>query len=175
MTWGLFILLLVIFIAFTVLLFLQIPYFDNFFETYFLIIIIVIFIVLLFTIDFNNPLSTTIYIRTANNQNPLIYSVPFNDNSNYSNLINVTFLGTYNEATTPINNNPAADTKVFNYDTLDAPVTLLEDKIKFTKLPNQQIQIDIAPNSDISINGFLTMSLICTGSQSIDGSFTQIA
>lgn len=175
MDWGLFVLIVILFICFTVLLYLQIPNFDYFIENYFLIVLIILFIILIFTIDFNNPITTTVYIRTAKNQSPLVYSVPYNGDTNFSNLISASFVGTYSIDTTPVNNTPANDTKVFNFDLFDT-VTLLGGKITITKdvTTPYQLQVAIDPNSEIPIDGFLTMSLVCTGSQSISGSFQQI-
>jgi hypothetical protein len=138
---------------------------------------VILFIILLFTIDFDNPVSTSIYIRTANVQSPLIYEVPYNADAAYSNLISVAFAGTY--GANP-NTAPASDTVIFNYDDIGStPVTLLGTpaKITITKLPNWQLQVDIDPTADTAstVDGFLTMNLLCTGSQSINNKFKLIS
>jgi hypothetical protein len=175
MTWGLAILLIVIFIALTALVFIQFDTTPFFVETYFIIVIIALFVILLFTIDFDNPISTTVYIRTAKDQSPLIYDVPYNADTGYSNLMSAAFAGNYSGATTPVNTTPASDTVVFNYDTFTT-ASLLGGKILLTKLPGYQLQVDIKPTegADHEIDGFLTLNLLCTGSQSINNKFNLV-
>lgn len=175
MDWGLFVLILIIFICFTVLLYLQMPNFGYFVENYFIIVIIILFIILIFTIELNNPITTTIYINTSNTQSPLVYQVPYNSDSDYSNLMSASFAGTYSAGTDPVNTTPASDTLIFNYDTFTT-TTLLGGKIALAKLPNYQISVTIDPNAgtDYKMDGFLTLSLLCTSSQSISGGFKQV-
>jgi hypothetical protein len=175
MTWGLFILLLVIFIALTVLIFIQFNTTPYFAESYFLVVVLVLFVILIFTIDFDNPLSTTLYIDTEKKQLPIIYQVPYNADSAYTNLFSASFAGTWSGATTPVNTTPASDTVIFDYDTF-TEATLLDGKIKITKVADWQLSIEIDPtlNTSHKIDGFLTLNLLCTGSQSINGKFNQI-
>ncbi len=175
MTWGLAILLIVIFIALTALIFIQFDTTPFFVETYFIVVIIVLFIILLFTIDFDNPISTTVYIRTSKDQSPLIYEVPYNADTGYSNLMSASFAGNYSNGTTPVNETPADNTVIFNYDTFTT-ASLLGGKIILTKLSGYRLQIDIEPNVDIfhEIDGFLTLNLLCTGSQSINNKFNLV-
>lgn len=175
MTWGLAILLIVIFICFTALIFIQFKTTPFFVEAYFIVVVIVLFVILLFTINFDNPISTTVYIRTAKKQNPLIYEVPYNADSGYSNLMSASFAGNYNGLTTPVNGAPADDTVVFNYDDFTT-ATLLDGKIILTKLSNWRIQVDIDPTvgGDDTVNGFLTLNLLCTGSQNINNKFNLV-
>ena len=174
MSWGLFILILIIFVAFTALLFLQIPNFGaNYAEVYFIVLVIILFIILLFAIDFSNPISATITIQnTAKKQNPIIYDIPYNADASYSNIFSASFAGTWSTDTDPTNKDASKDIVIFNYDTLTAPVQVLgtTNKIVITKLPNYQIQIDIDPTVDTAhnIDGFLTISLLCTSAQSIN-------
>jgi hypothetical protein len=180
MSWGLVLLLIIVFICLTALIFLNISSSSGFVEVYFIVAIVILFIILLFTIDFDNPVSTSIYIRTANVQNSLIYEVPYNADAAYSNLISVAFAGTY--GANP-NTTPASDTVIFNYDDIGStPVYLLPTgagpgKITITKLPNWQLQVDIDPTVTPAdtVNGFLTMNLLCTGSQSINNKFKLIS
>lgn len=178
MSWGLAILLIVLFICFTALVFLQFPATPYLVETYFIVVVLVLFIILLFTVDFDNPVSTTIYIRTANAQNPLVYEVPYNSDDSYSNLISASFAGNWDAATTPVNNTPAADTVIFNYDSLavNDTVSLLSGKIIITKLADWQLSVTVDPtvSTASNINGFLTLNLLCTGSQSINNKFKLI-
>ena len=172
MTWGLAILLIVIFICFTALVFIQFRATPYFIEGYFIFVIIAIFIILLFTINFDNPVSTTVYIHTAKVQSPLIYDVPYNADSGYSNLMSASFAGNYSVATTPVNQTPASDTVIFNYDEFTS-TTLLGGKITLTRLSGRRLQVDIDPTvgGDDTVDGFLTLNLLCTGSQTIHSQF----
>lgn len=168
MSWGLFVLILVLFIAFSVLLYLQIDNFSYFMESYFIIVIVVIFIILIFTLDFDNPITQTVYIQGPTVNKSLTFQVPYNADTGYSNLINATFSGVW-AGHTPTNDQ--VNTVTFNYDTFTT-TTLLGGVITFTKLPNYQMQVDI--NSSETTDGFLTMTLLCTGSQDIESSFKQL-
>jgi hypothetical protein len=176
MSWGLFILILVIFIAFTFLVFIQFNTTPYFAETYFIVVILALFIILLFTIDFDNPVSTTLYINTEKDQSPIIYTVPYNSDSEYSNLMSASFAGTYSSATDPTNSDPASNTVVFNYNTIESAVNLLNGKIVIEKVAGNQLSITIKPTEGTAhkMDGFLTLNLLCTGSQSINGKFEQI-
>ncbi len=178
MSWGLFVLLLIIFICVSVLLFLTLQGFEMFYEVYFIIVIIGLFIILIFAIDFNNPITTTIYIQNKTQPSTLIYSVPYNDDGNYANLMTMTYSGVWTPTMDPVNTDSYKDTVTFNYDTLatDASIASMGGKIKATKLSNYRIQIDIDPTvgGASTLNGFLTLSLLCTGSQAINGKFEQI-
>ena len=178
MSWGLLILLIVIFVCFTLLLFIQIPDFGFFIETYFIIILIVLFLILIFTIDFDNPITTTVYInKTAESaKNTLIYDVPYNADDGYSNLMEASFSGLWSGPDDSVNGTPAFDKVIFNYDTFTT-TGILGGKITFTKLPNYQLQVDIDPAVGDAhfINGYLTMFLLCTGSQSINNKFELVS
>ena len=178
MSWGLFVLLLIIFICVSVLLFLTLQGFEMFYEVYFIIVIIGLFIILIFAIDFNNPVTTTIYIQNKTQPSTLIYSVPYNDDGNYANLMTMTYSGVWSPAMDPVNTESYKDTVTFNYDTLatDASIVSMGGKIKATKLSNYRIQIDIDPTvgGASTLNGFLTLNLLCTGSQVINGKFEQL-
>ena len=173
MSWGLFVLILVLFIAFSVLLYLQIDNFSYFMESYFIIVIVVIFIILIFTLDFDNPITQTVYIQGPTVNKSLTFQVPYNADTGYSNLINATFSGVWKN-NTPTNNQ--VNTVTFNYgavaDNASLGYLLGSDVITFTKLPNYQMRVDINAANDI--DGFLTMTLLCTGSQDIESSFKQL-
>jgi hypothetical protein len=177
MGWPLAILLLIIFICFSVILFLQFPNFTQYIEIYFLVVILILFIILIFAIDFNNPISYTINFTRAVTEQTKILDVPYNEDSTYSNLMSATFTGTYSTATTPVNGDAAGPetTKVFNYDTLETQISMLGGKILIDKLPNNQIKLTIRPGTDEPINGFFNLSLLCTSSQDIDGSFSEVS
>lgn len=180
MGWPLAILLLIIFICFSVILFLQFPNFTQYIEIYFLVVILILFIILIFAIDFNNPISYTINFTRATTKQTKILDVPYNEDSTYSNLMSATFAGTYSDATTPVNADPAGPetNKVFNYDTLETQISMLNGKILIEKLPNNQIKLIIDPQAgadDKPINGFFNLSLLCTSSQDIDGSFSEVS
>jgi hypothetical protein len=171
MSWGLVVLLIFVFICLSALVFLNFSYTASFVEFYFIAVVVVLFIILLFTINFDNPVSTSIYLETLNTQGPFIYDVPYNADTTYNNLMSAAFAGTW--GANP-NTNPAGDTVIFDYDTLTT-ATLLDGKIIITKLPNYQLQVDIDPDAGVGgnvlINGFLTLNLLCTGSQSINNKF----
>jgi hypothetical protein len=175
MSWGLIVLLVILFICFSVLLFLTIPEFGTFFEVYFIIVIIALFIILIFAIDFDNPITTTIRIaNTFTGVKTLTYSVPYQDDTGIPNLMTMTYSGVTNN--NPVNGASYSDTVTFNYDEITAPVqiTTLGAKVQVTKLPNYQLQVVINPTvTDPShrLNGYLTLSLLCTGDQTIDGKF----
>jgi len=176
MSWGLFVLLLIIFICVSVLLFLTLQGFELFYEVYFIIVIVGLFIILIFAIDFNNPITTTIYIQNKTQPSTLIYSVPYNDDGNYANIMTMTYSGVWT-GNDPVNSAGYTDTVTFNYDTFtDATIASMGGKIKVTKLSNYRIQVDIDPTvgGASTLNGFLTLSLLCTGSQAINGKFEQI-
>ena len=178
MTWGLFVLLLIIFICVSVLLFLTLKDFEYFYEAYFIIVVIALFIILIFAIDFNNPITTTIYIQNKTQPSTIIYSVPYNDDGNYANLMTMTYSGVWSgSGMDPVNQDAFKDTVTFNYDTFtDATIASMNGKIKVAKLSNYRIQVDIDPTvgSASTLNGCLTLSLLCTGSQSINGKFEQL-
>jgi hypothetical protein len=86
----------------------------------------------------------------------------------------MTYSGVTNNAA--INGASYSDTVTFNYDEITTPVqiTTLGAKVQVTKLPNYQLQVVINPTvTDPShrLNGYLTLSLLCTGDQTIDGKF----
>jgi hypothetical protein len=172
MTWGLAILLVILFICLSVLFFLLMPNSMEYIETYFIIVIIILFIILIFAIDFDNPITTTVYCAKTETNKTLVYDVPYNDDTGYSNLMTLTFAGVYN-GKSPVNDTNYLDTTTFNYDTF-TDASILGGAIKVTKLPNYQIQLDITPGTSGPIDGFITMSLLCTGSQNINGKFQQV-
>lgn len=177
MTWGLFVLLLIIFICVSVLLFLTLKDFEYFYEGYFILVVIALFIILIFAIDFDNPITTTVYIQNKTQPSTLIYSVPYNDDGNYANLMTMTYSGVWAPTMDPVNSESYKDTVTFNYDTFtDATIASMGGKIKVTKLSNYRIQVDIDPTvgGASTLNGFLTLNLLCTGSQGINGKFEQL-
>lgn len=180
MDWPLAILLLIIFICFSVILFLQFPNFTQYIEVYFLVVILILFVILIFAIDFNNPISYTINFTKAVTEQTKILDVPYNQDTAYSNLMAATFAGNYSTGTTPVNQDPEGTetNKVFNYDDLTTQISMLGGKILIDKLPNRQIKLTIRPGagSDATpINGFFNLSLLCTSSQDIDGSFNEVS
>jgi hypothetical protein len=177
MSWGLFVLLLIIFICVSVLLFLTLKDFEYFYEAYFIIVVIALFIILIFAIDFNNPITTTVYIQNKTQPSTIIYSVPYNDDGNYANIMTMTYNGVWSPTMDPVNQDSYKDTVTFNYDTFtDATIVSMSGKIKATKLSNYRIQVDVDPTvgGASTLNGFLTLNLLCTGSQSINGKFEQL-
>jgi len=177
MTWGLFTLLLILFICFSVLVYINFKDSNGFFETYFLIVIITLFVILLFTIDFSIANSITYTFKNRTTATSFVLDVPYNDDTSYSNIMSVSFAGTWNIPTTPVNNSPSNDSKIFNYDSITAPVSLLDGKIVLTKLPNWQLRVDVDPNvggNVAPINGYFNLTLLCNSSQDINGKFQEV-
>lgn len=177
MSWGLFILLLIIFIALSVLVFFQFSHYEGFFEIYFLVVIIALFVILLFTVNFNNPVSITYTFKNRTTDTSFVLSVPYNEDTSYSNIMSVTFAGLWNSTEPKINTTPASDARVFNYDLLavNESVSLLDGKLVLTKLANWQLNVDVKPTvgTDAPINGYMNISLLCNSSQDINGSFEE--
>jgi hypothetical protein len=175
MTWGLGILLLIVFISFSVVLFLVYPELSKYFELYFIGVIIILFIILIFAIDFDNPISTTIYLERLAADRTLTFEVPYNDNTQFSNLMSVSFTGVYSPDNSPVNSTAYTNNVVFNYDEIDENgATILNGQIKVTRLPDYELKLEIIPSEGVVLDGFLTMSLLCTGSQNINGKFKRL-
>lgn len=188
MTWGLFVLILVLAIAFIVLCYLNIENFSYFMENYFIFILLIIFVILLFVVDFNNQIQITTYVKVKNDfsATPLIYQVPYHSDSDITNTVNVAFAGTC-EA---LGGTPAlqsvTNTQInFNIDDLavGGSVTLYANNLGvtplfvITKTNNYTLSVTNTAqsvNGGKMLDGYLTLTLLCTGSQSIESYFKRL-
>ena len=177
MTWGLFVLICVFVIAFIILCYLNFDNFSYFMETYFIFILLIAFIIILFVIDFNNQIQITTYVNvTKEFSSPLSYQTAFHSDNDITDIINVSFVGLYG-ITGGTATETATNTSVnFNMDTLAAPVTLYANNggvtplFIITKTGPNNLTVNTAPNN-IPIDGYITLTLLCTGNQSIESSF----
>jgi hypothetical protein len=185
MTWGLFVLILVFVIAFIVLCYLNVDGFGYFMENYFIFILLIVFIILLFVIDFNNQIQITTYVKVKNAfTTPLLYEVPTQDDTNITNIINVAFTGLYGDSGDVANLSATNTTIDINYDTIavDTPVPLWANNIEngdklfvIRKLASGNLEINTPTGVDFhSVDGYLTLTLLCTGSQTINNSFKRV-
>ena len=153
-------------------------------ENYFIFILLIVFIVLLFVIDFNNQIQITTYVKTKNPfVTPLIYQVPTQNDTGITNIVNIAFTGLYGDEGTVANDSTTNTTIDINYDTIavDSPVTLYANNdestelLVITKLISGALQVTTpsSPNSH-SLDGYLTLTLLCTGSQTINSSFKRL-
>jgi len=184
MTWGLFVLILVLVIALIVLCYLNLSGFSYFMENYFIFILLIVFIVLLFVIDFNNQIQITTYVKVKNAFNsPLVYQVPTQDDTSITNIVNISFTGLYGDSG-DVANNSATNTSIdINYDTIavDTPVDLYANNDNTTKLfiirklSSGALEVNTPTGGDFhSVDGYLTLTLLCTGSQNINSSFKRL-
>jgi hypothetical protein len=185
MTWGLFVLILVLVIALIVLCYLNVDGFSYFMENYFIFILLIVFIILLFVIDFNNQIQITTYVKTKNPfTTPLIYQVPTQEDNSITNIINISFTGLYGDEGTVANNSTTNTSIDINYDTIAVGTEKylwannVDDDIKLfiiTKLESGALQVTTPPTGESkSVDGYLTLTLLCTGSQTINSSFKRL-
>jgi hypothetical protein len=181
MSWGLFVLIVVFVIAFIVLCYLNFDNFGYFMETYFIFILLIAFIVILFVIDFNNQIQITTYVNvTKEFTSPLLYQTAFHSDNDITDIINVSFTGLYG-TTGGAATETATNTSVnFNMDTLAAPVTLYANNDNtgtplfiITKTGSNSLSVNTAGNN-IPVDGYLTLTLLCTGNQSIESTFKRL-
>jgi hypothetical protein len=148
-------------------------------ETYFIFILLIAFIIILFFVDFNNQVQMTTYVNiTKNFTSPLIYQTAFHTDNDITDIINISFTGlfgtTYESATnTSVN---------INLDTMSGPVTLYANNdsapgnelFTITKTGPNVLTVNTISTNDIPIDGYLTLTLLCQGNQSIESSFKRL-
>jgi hypothetical protein len=184
MTWGLFVLICVFVIAFIILCYLNFDNFGYFMETYFIFILLIAFIIILFVIDFNNQIQITTYVNvTKEFSTPLAYQTAFHSDNDITDIINVSFVGLYGTSGSTATETATNTSVNFNMDTLAAPVTLYanNDTDPMTQVPlfiitktgSNNLTVNTATNN-IPIDGYITLTLLCTGNQSIESSFKRI-
>jgi hypothetical protein len=189
MTWGEFVLILIIAFAVILLCYLNFTNFGYFMENYFIFILLIIFIVLLFVIDFNNTVQITTYIKVRNVFNtPLEYQVPYHNDTDISDIVNITFTGTCEALGATQEDRSVTNTQVnINMKTLaenvDVPVYANNDTtgtilFNIRKIAEHSLRVtNTSASVDTSgklLDGYLTLSLLCTGNQSINSGFKRL-
>jgi len=191
MTWGLFVLILVLVIALIILCYLNFTNFSYFMENYFIFILLIVFIILLFVIDFNNQIQISTYVKVRNVfTTPLQYQVPYHSDTDISNIVNVAFTGTCEALGVNAQSRSVTNTQIdFNINDLaigdtvflyanndsSSPTNKLFD---ITKTGEYVLTItntaDSVDTSGKLLDGYLTLTLLCTGSQTIESSFKRL-
>jgi hypothetical protein len=184
MTWGLFVLILVLVLAAIILAYLNMDGFKYFMENYFIFILLIVFIVLLFVIDFNNQIQITTYVKVKNPfTTPLVYQVPTQDDTDITNIVNIAFTGLYGDSGAVANSSATNTVIDINYDTIaeNTPVTLYANNdgstelFTITKLSSGNLEVNTPSGGDFhSLDGYLTLTLLCSGSQTINSSFKRV-
>jgi hypothetical protein len=190
MTWGEFVLILIIIFAVILLCYLNFSNFSYFMENYFIFILLIVFIILLFVVDFNNTVQITTYVKVTNVFNaPLEYQVPYHNDTDISDIVNITFTGTCEALGATQEDRSVTNTQVnINMKTLaegvDIPVyannittagTILFNVRKIgehsLRVTNTAASVDT--NGKL-LDGYLALSLLCTGNQSINSGFKRL-
>lgn len=189
MTWGEFALILIIVFAVILLCYLNFTNFSYFMENYFIFILLIVFIVLLFVVDFNNTVQITTYVKVTNVFNtPLEYQVPYHNDTDISDIVNITFTGTCEALGATSEDRSVTNTQVnINMKTLaegvDVPIYANNDTtgtilFNVRKIAEHSLRVtNTAASVDTSgklLDGYLTLSLLCTGNQSINSGFKRL-
>jgi hypothetical protein len=181
MSWGLFVLIVVFVIAFIVLCYLNFDNFGYFMETYFIFILLIAFIVILFVVDFNNQIQITTYVNVSKEfTSPLLYQTAYQSDNDITDIINVSFTGLYGTTGGTATETATNTSLNFNMDTVSGPLTLYANNVigdvalfVITKTGSNGLSITSAGNN-IPIDGYLTLTLLCTGNQSIESTFKRL-
>jgi hypothetical protein len=189
MTWGGFVLILIIAFAVILLCYLNFHNFSYFMENYFIFILLAVFIVLLFVVDFNNAVQITTYVKVTNVfTTPLEYQVPYHSDTDISDIVNISFIGTCETLGATQADRSVTNTQVnINMKTLaegvDVPIYANNDStgtilFNVRKIGEHSLRVtNTAASVDTSgklLDGYLTLSLLCTGNQNIDSSFKRL-
>jgi hypothetical protein len=183
MNWAEFALIAIIVVAVIVLAYLNFQNFNHFMENYFIFIIIIIFIILIITLNFNNSTAITTYMKvTKPFEKPLIYEVPTQAGTDVTSIMTVSFSGLYANSQVDL----AAGTSgvyYFNYgamavgDSGDIPnyVVGASPIFKLTKTVEGRLQVEVNNVlADQPLDGYLTLALLATGNQDVNGGFDRI-
>jgi hypothetical protein len=171
-------------VAVIVLAYLNFQNFNHFMENYFIFIIIIIFIILIITLNFNNSTAITTYMKVSKPfEKPLIYDVPTQAGDDVTSIMTLNFSGLYNGSQVKIASNTSG-IYYFNYDSMtigtsvdvDNYLTTADSKIfKITKTAEGRLQVEI---NDVlanqTLDGYLTLALLATGNQDVNGGFERI-
>ena len=184
MNWAEFALIAIIVVAVIVLAYLNFENFNHFMENYFIFIIIIIFIILIITLNFNNSTAITTYMKVSKPfEKPLIYQVPTQAGSDVTSIMTLSFSGLYDNSQVSV---AAGGSGIyyFNYDTMTigTPVTVPNFTtspggpaiFKITKTAEERLQVEVENLADKTLDGYLTLALLATGNQDVDGGFERI-
>lgn len=183
MNWAEFALIAIIVVAVIVLAYLNFQNFNHFMENYFIFIIIIIFIILIITLNFNNSTAITTYMKvTKPLEKPLIYEVPTQSDSAVTSIMTLSFSGLYNHTQVPL----AAGTSgvyYFDYNAMTVGTGVDVDNFvvgaspifKITKTTEGRLQVEVNDVlAGLPLDGYLTLALLATGNQGVDGGFERI-
>ena len=184
MNWAEFALIAIIVVAVIVLAYLNFQNFNHFMENYFIFIIIIIFIILIITLNFNNSTAITTYMKvTKPFEKPLIYEVPTQAGSDVTSIMTLSFSGLYKGIQVPIAAN-ASGVYYFDYDSMVIGASVDVDNyltaatgskiFKITKTAEDRLQVEINNVLDGTLDGYLTLALLATGNQDVNGGFERI-
>lgn len=184
MNWAEFALIAIIVVAVIVLAYLNFENFNHFMENYFIFIIIIIFIILIITLNFNNSTAITTYMKVTKPPTPLIYQVPTQSDSAVTSIMTVSFSGLYDGSQVTVaaggsgvyyfdyGSMAVGDTKtVDNFTVSPGGATIF----KLTKNIEGQLTVEVEDVlADKTLDGYLTLALLATGNQGVDGGFERI-
>jgi hypothetical protein len=186
MNWAEFALIAIIVVAVIVLAYLNFQNFNHFMENYFIFIIIIIFVVLIITLNFNNSTAITTYMKvTKPFEKPLIYEVPTQAGSDVTSIMTINFSGLYNGIQVPLADNTSG-VYYFDYDSMVIGTSIDVDNyltaatggskiFKITKTGENRLQVELNNVLDNkTLDGYLTIALLATGNQDVNGGFERI-
>ena len=189
MNWGEFVLILIIVFAAILLCYLNFTNFSYFMEFYFIFILLIIFVILIFVVDFNNTVQITTYVKVRNVFDaPLEYQVPYHNDTDISDIVNIAFSGTCEALGSNQEDRSVTNTQVnINMKTLaenvDVPIYVNNDTgsiilFNVRKIAEHSLRItNTSASVDTSgklLDGYLTLSLLCTGNQNINSGFKRL-
>lgn len=185
MNWAEFALIAIIVVAVIVLAYLNFENFNHFMENYFIFIIIIIFIILIITLNFNNSTAITTYMKvTKPLEKPLIYVVPTQAGTDVTSIMTLSFSGLYNGTQVKIADNTSG-VYYFDYDSMAIGTSVDVDNyltatggskiFKITKTTDDRLQVEVNNVlADQTLDGYLTLALLATGNQDVNGGFERI-
>lgn len=182
MNWAEFALIAIIVVAVIVLAYLNFQNFNHFMENYFIFIIIIIFIILIITLNFNNSTAITTYVKVTKPPAPLIYQVPTQADSAVTSIMTLSFSGLYNG--TQVALDPATSgVYYFDYGSMavgdvknvDNFVVGASKIFKLTKTAEDRLTVEVNDVlAEKALDGYLTLALLATGNQDVNGGFERI-
>lgn len=186
MNWAEFALIAIIVVAVIVLAYLNFQNFNHFMENYFIFIIIIIFIILIITLNFNNSTAITTYMKvTKPLEKPLIYEVPTQSDSAVTSIMTLSFSGLYNGTQVSLATGTSG-VYYFDYNAMtigadvDVPNFIVSSPgganiFKINKTVDGRLQVEV---KDVlagnTLDGYLTLALLATGNQDVNGGFERI-
>jgi hypothetical protein len=111
---------------------------------------------------------------------PLLYQTAYQSDNDITDIINVSFTGLYGTTGGTATETATNTSLNFNMDTVSGPLTLYANNVigdvalfVITKTGSNGLSITSAGNN-IPIDGYLTLTLLCTGNQSIESTFKRL-